>query len=314
MKPVRIQSGMTLVELLVATAISLLVAIAAGYALLSGRQGFATVDATSQVRDNARFAAEMINRLVLQAGFRDVVYAATPRETSAGSASNPAPGVYGANDARPDSADPSRVFLSGGVNGSDVLVLRYQAVETYPGSGMADPSVIDCTGRSVPIAALPKSRDDMLASVLYVESYRGEPTLFCVTVDAAGNPGVQQPLVSGVETLQVLYGTDGVTPGAAPSTPADSVVDRFVSARDLEVSGDDEATYMNWRRVRSIRVGMVLRGPVVPVEELSAEEMYPLGAFMRSAADAGSAFTPDDGRRLRQTLTFTVHLRNDQGL
>ena len=58
------QSGLSLVELLVAMAISTVIAIAAVSALIVSRQGFTTVDAASQLRDNARFATDLIQRLV----------------------------------------------------------------------------------------------------------------------------------------------------------------------------------------------------------------------------------------------------------
>jgi type IV pilus assembly protein PilW len=35
---------------------------------------------------------------------------------------------------------------------------------------------------------------------------------------------------------------------------------------------------------------------------------------MSSASDPGTVFTPAVDGRLRQVITFTVHLRNDQGL
>jgi type IV pilus assembly protein PilW len=44
--------GLTLIELLVAMALSLLVVLAAVSALVVARQGFSSVDASSQLRDN----------------------------------------------------------------------------------------------------------------------------------------------------------------------------------------------------------------------------------------------------------------------
>ena len=85
------------------------------------------------------------------------------------------------------------------------------------------------------------------------------------------------------------------------------------------------ATYNNWRRVRSIRIGMVLRGGANSAQERVAQTLYPfglgkssnsgaLGSAMSSANDIGTIYSaPADGR-LRQVVTFTVHLRNDQGL
>lgn len=70
--------GLTLVELLVAMAVSLLVILAAAAALLAGRRGAETVDVAGQLRDNGRFASEVIQRLVVQTGFEDVQYAVLP--------------------------------------------------------------------------------------------------------------------------------------------------------------------------------------------------------------------------------------------
>lgn len=59
------QRGLTLVELLVAMALSLLVVMAAVAALTYSRQGFRSVDASSQLRDNARFAESIMRRIIL---------------------------------------------------------------------------------------------------------------------------------------------------------------------------------------------------------------------------------------------------------
>ena len=61
-KPLR-QQGLTLVELMVAMAISLLITLAAVAALIVSRQGFTALDASSQLRDNGRFAADLLQRL-----------------------------------------------------------------------------------------------------------------------------------------------------------------------------------------------------------------------------------------------------------
>ena len=71
------QGGLTLVELLVALVISAVIAIAAISALIVSRQGFTAVDAASQLRDNGRFATEMLQRFGVQGGFNDVIDATT---------------------------------------------------------------------------------------------------------------------------------------------------------------------------------------------------------------------------------------------
>jgi hypothetical protein len=42
--------------------------------------------------------------------------------------------------------------------------------------------------------------------------------------------------------------------------------------------------------------------------------LHPLGAGMSSAADPGSRFVPETDGRLRQTVAFTIQLRNAPAL
>ena len=318
------QSGLTLVELLVALAISSIVAVAAVSALIVSRQGLTTVDAASQLRDNARFATDLIQRLGVQAGYEDLIYATTNRPANVtGIGANPEPYVSGFNNSTPsatapDSSATARVAGTIGY-GSDVLVLRYQSSETFPGSGVSDKTMINCAGS--PSSAIPQNRDDRMLSVLYVDISQGEPSLMCST-----GPSTGYPIIQGVENFQVLYGVDNVTPNTAPgSTTTDSVADRFLRADQMVVAGDVVGTNANWRRVRSLRIGMVIRGPVGSAQDASAQTFYPLGqaknasggsagSAMSSSNDPGTIFSPGADSRMRQVVTFTIHLRNEQGL
>jgi len=317
------QRGFTLVELLVAMAISSVIVIAAISALIVSRQGFTTVDAASQLRDNARFATDLIQRLGVQAGFQDVKYSAINRSsTTAGLAAIAPQNVSGVTNAIPSYDDPFNTFATRtNTNsigyGSDVLILRYQTVETYPDSGVSDQTIIDCAG-SAP-AAIPVDQDDRLTSVLYVDDSQGEPSLMCST-----GPATAQPIVRGIENFQVLYGVSGVTPNTAPAGTPSFIPDRYLRADQMTVAGSASDTTANWSRVRSIRIGMVLRGPPGSAQESIARTYYPFGrapassggaegSAMSSANDPGTVFSPSADTRLRQTVTFTVHLRNNIG-
>ena len=67
--------GFTLVELLVALALTLVIVTAAVATLIVSRRGFSTVDAVSQLDENARFTTEILRRTIAQAGFLDVAFA-----------------------------------------------------------------------------------------------------------------------------------------------------------------------------------------------------------------------------------------------
>ena len=331
------QRGFTMVELLVALVISLIIALAAISALTVTRQGFTTVDASSQLRDNGRFASDLIQRIAVQSGFKDIFYATQP-PTPAEIAANIAPNITGFNNATSNSSDPLNSFTArtAGTDGygSDILILRYQTVKlnSDPNSTLSDKSMIDCMGNAS--LAAPPFRTTRMANILHVApSSDGELSLMCSTVDAAGVKSGPQPIIQGVENFQVLYGTDGVTANTAPSprlaaSDATYPPNRYLRADQMTVTGTGGAvaTNDNWRRVRSIRIGMVLRGPANSAQEKIAQILYPFGkgkssstaadgsALSDAANDPGTVFSaPADGR-LRQIVTFTVHLRNDQSL
>ncbi|MDR6537620.1 type IV pilus assembly protein PilW [Variovorax soli] len=311
---------MTLVELLVAMTLGLLITLAATASLIAARRGFTTVDAASQLRDNARFATDLIQRLAVQSGYKDVSIAASKRGNTVGISADPDPYVYGF-----DNAVASRTSVTAASSRSsyfgDVLILRSQPTETFPGSGKADKGMIDCSGFSTETP--PANRDDTRASVLFVSesSVDGEPTLKCYRSETGTVPFASAvPLIRGVENFQVLYGVDGVVAKTAidptnATLKPDTVPDSYLRADQLTVTGDDAATRANWRRVRSLRIGMVLRSDIGAAQESKAKTLYPLGGpGFSSTEDVGTIYTaPADGR-LRQVVTFTVHLRNDQGL
>lgn len=325
------QHGLTLVELLVALVISLFIALAAIAALTATRQGFNTVDAASQLRDNGRFATDLIQRLGVQSGFKDAWYASQPA-TSAEVAANIAPNIAGFNNALLSATNPLNASTTRTASvigyGSDILILRYQLVQLIVGDDDADGSMIDCSGNSATTNAAPSTRDERLSSVLSLAVSTGEPSLMCTWQSPTTGLWVTQPIIQGVENFQVLYGVDGFTAVNTQFTgPQDSVPDTYLRADQMVVGGvtDSAATYSNWRRVRSLRIGMVLRGPPNSAQNSAVRTLYPFGPAKASATGAkGSALSssddegtifqaPADGR-LRQVLTFTVHLRNDQAL
>lgn len=335
------QLGFTMVELLVAMTISLAIVIAAIAALTVSRQGFQSVDASSQLRDNARFAADLMQRVVVQAGFKDPAYALT-LPSAADNAKDLdgliAAHVTGFNNAsfRPSDLTTATARTAGAVGyGSDVLIVRYQTAKKNNATAgadqnLSDGSMIDCAGNA--IQTIPIDRNERMVSVFHIGvGTDGEPSLMC-GYSANGGRYDSQPIIQGVENFQVLYGVDGWTSGWVANTPLtgaqDSVPERYLRADQLVVVGDpsSQATYNNWRRVRSVRIGMVIRGPLNSQLEKVSQTFYPFGlgkptstgtpgmAFADNTNDPGTVFTPPTDGRLRQVVTFTIHLRNDQGL
>lgn len=324
------QRGLTMVELLVAMTIGLVVSIAAIATLIMGRTGFSTVDNTGQLVDRERFAIDMLSRIVMQAGYED--FSASPLTTRAiakATGVDPEPDVYGWNNAlyaqmanlnittSTLNADGNRatgcspVTDTSCLNGSDILLVRFQ------GSGTpADGTMTDCRGQSEP-AITGGDLNRRAVNIFYVaRDANGEPSLYCAYYDLGTNAWVAgTSLIEGVESLQVLYGTDNVTPSTAPPTAyGDTIVDRWLRADELKVTGNAAATRDNWRRVRAVRIGMVLRGPKGSAQTPMTATLNPLGPAYVNASDSGSALAVPADSRLRRVATFTVHLRNDLSL
>lgn len=324
------ERGFTLVELLVAMGLSLLVAMAAMGTIVWARQGFFTTDASADLRDSGRFADAMLRRLIVQAGYLDDEYAmgqgvnalfntgATPGEPNIKGFTNATfnqPLVIGTTNTVPKS--------SAGYNGSDLLIIRFQGNRAYSNdpsstssSSTIDQAVIDCLGTPAPH---PANSNDMTPNALYVanNASSGEPTLYCQRPDPIqGTWKTVIPLVDGVESFKVMYGVDKVAAGAAPSGITTSLTEQYLRADQLIVKGNDAATNKNWQRVRSVRIGMVIRsrpgaGASAPKESSNTtQKLYPLGEAFASSSNTGSSYIPDSDGRYRQTVTFTVHLRN----
>jgi len=111
----------------------------------------------------------------------------------------------------------------------------------------------------------------------------GVPALFSRNNLAASTA----ELVEGIEGMQILYGVD-------TDTAADGVVDRYVKANEIPVSGH------NWDRVISVRISLLMRS-INPVSTKS-------GSYTFQDVPSAHGYGPD--RYIRQEYTHTVQLRN----
>lgn len=304
------QAGLTLIELMVALALGVLITLAAAMALVVSRQGFTSVDSAAQLRENARFSAELIQRVAVQAGYDNRFQ--TAGAVNLGVQAGP-PGLDGydnawvtlaglpagiTNGSRPSA--PCGATDTSCRNGSDVLLINY--------SGSPDGTMINCAG----IAETAPVRSTSIFHV--TRAADGEPTLSCTYLNGLVWTTVE--LVKGVEGLQILYGMDAPgSPNTAPpagNTCMDSVPDRYFTAAQM-VAPSAAGTADNWRRVRALRIGMLFRGEPASAQVREAGTWNVLGDDVVNAADVGVNLVTSADGRLRHRLVFTVHLRNSQG-
>ena len=323
----RHQQGLTLIELMVAMTLGLLVVLIAAAALLLGQQGYRSVDSTTALRDKERFAIDLVSHVIVQAGFQDFGAAQISVRSTF---EDPEPDLYGWNNAI--YAEPNDINLSASTNithenrparcsvtdtscrnGSDILVVRYQGVNSTTAPLTSDNTMINCAGQGDTGLIDGNLRDRAISIFHVIRGANGEPSLAC-SYFAGGLWVPSAPLVEGVESFQVLYGTDGMTLPGEPAVAADSVVDRWFRADQLTVAGNLVLTRANWRKVRAVRVGLVIRGPVGSAPQAATATLTPLGSLYTQAADVGASLAVAADQRLRTQTTFTVHLRNDLSL
>src|SRR5690606_21329944 len=167
-----IQSGLTLIELMIAMALGLFVLLAATGLLLSSKAAYTVQSQTAHVQESGRYAMDILSRAVRQAGHEGsrMPVAMTQEAT---------PNVIGLNamTLKTTAAGLNRVTAEGAVNGGDVLALRFFGDGTVEGDG----PILNCAG--LPVAA-PDTSDDAEAgrgwsSFFVGEDAQGEPELRC---------------------------------------------------------------------------------------------------------------------------------------
>lgn len=264
------QSGVTMIELLVSLVIGLAILTALSRVFSSSKSTYSLQTRMAALQENGRFAMAFLQRDIRNAGQpynEDLFLPFAPPTWPAG-------GVTGPAVAAPfNSAD------NVGVNNSDRLSIRYRAMAAGT----------DCLGN--PIAA------NAIVVVTYsvAAGANGVRQLNCAAQGQAA-----QPIVDGIESMQVLYGIDTVP--AAPN--GDGFADAYVNAATV--------TAAQWlRQVVSVRIS-VLASTILPVAgDMDADNSRTF--FMLDAGPIGPITANFGGRNQNiraRVFTTTVEVRN----
>jgi type IV pilus assembly protein PilW len=294
------QHGLTLVEMLVALAVGMAVVLTAGRLLGLASAAYAAQMEMAAIDDGGRQALDLIGRAVRQASWLDAAALDTdldvaPARLAGLDARSLAKTSFGIDAPLPDAA-----------NGSDVLALR------FPGAGAApdgDGSILSCAGFA-------HADGEEGWSIFYVaRNAEGEAELRC-KYRGTSSWGADA-LVSGVDGFQVLYGVD-------TDTPRDFVANRYLNASaitaldaalGLGADPDELHRRTHWKRVVSVRVGLLLHGARSTRKDRDALGFDLLGASYAAstaaASDSGSSLHESAlpaALRARERRLFTATL------
>lgn len=214
------QQGVSLIELMIAMTLGVILLVGVVQIFLGSRQTYGVVIGQSQVLDNGRLALHFMGGAVRKTGYWSDGWTRTyGSDTGLSVASytgvfDADSYIFGLND---DTADANVV------DGTDELYVRFNGDDVNVMS--------NCVGQSI-------SASQVAVERYYLRPATGTeslPSLMCETtvldinvatgsLSAPATPAtVIQPLISGIENMQVLYGERSLASGNNQFLPADGV-------------------------------------------------------------------------------------------
>jgi type IV pilus assembly protein PilW len=186
MKSMR-QRGLSLVELMVALALSAVVIVATAQLYLGDKQSLNQQDETMNMQEEARYALDLLGRAVRLSGYDPQGSDLWHRRFSQKVA-----------DCSTDGSFPLCAQNDTGLNQSDSVKISFWGM-SLPGSELPEGGVVDCLGR-------PKSANELTIDHFYIAAHTtGDAALFCQSAtQPARSDDASVLLVPGVYSVQML--------------------------------------------------------------------------------------------------------------
>lgn len=267
-----LQSGASLIEIMLSLAIGLVVVGAVLVSYLGSGQTGKFQNAYSQMNEDAQLALNILSREIQMAGYVNPTSVVVATQTLSGSYTDQAiggcdtgftaaapiavvPTAWNATTGAPTATNAAAVNRACAVAGNVALELGYEA-DTQNTVASAGGFPTDCLGNSLqfvlvtPTAVFPPFYPVRNRYYIANNAASGLPELYCRSnaVTAAGVSIAGQPIIENVQSMRVWYGMTGDESAVAPPRPRRIV--RYVNA--ATVAG-------NWDRVVAVRVCLVLR-------------------------------------------------------
>lgn len=279
--PIR-QRGISLLSLLVASAIGIFVSGAALKVYVNSKQAFNTRNVLAEVVENQRFSLDDMRRILVMAG-RDIRgvedddkdWRTFPPVTTASSAT-----------------DKGAEFIYDGGTASDVVAIRYRR---GPSCGQYQNITSLAIRPSMVRFYITDNDGDGISEELVCE---------LKTYDSDGVCDASAPcrttIASGAKLFKVLYGIDEDDDGYA---------DRYLSAIEIKILGEPSAggapakMSSPWSRIVTLRLGLVMGSETELPASARKETPETIKIF-------GMDFTEPDTSHLYRVATTTLSLRN----
>ncbi|HEY4066673.1 MAG TPA: PilW family protein [Burkholderiaceae bacterium] len=194
-----IESGFSLIELMIAVTIGLFISAALGAVFINTKSAFSSQDQLAQLEDNERLAMTLLTSSIQAAGFFP-----NPNQFTRVQA---LPAYSVPNSTAQFLAGQGIAGVSGGANGvGEVLATQFAALSTDLQSS--------CLGDSATSATVPT----VIASVFSVSATNDLQCTVYLKGSLTPTPAGTNALVSGVKSFTVLYGVDAAGTGGNSAT------------------------------------------------------------------------------------------------
>jgi len=317
------QTGLTLVEIMVAITLSLVILAGVIEMFVATKQTYRVEEGLSRVQENARYAMTILAKDVRHAGYWGCANTTPNNLLNAGGGfdfSGPAiEGTEGASSA-PDTLTLRGAYSNGirveepfmntnsaalhissnnGLQKGDIIIVSdCSASEIFQISGPAQSNVDNGTlNHNTGNTVSPGNNSQNFSKKYKADAnvLKAKQLNYSIQTGVNGLPalfrsengGTAEELVEGVESLQVLYGRD---------TDSDGVANRYYTA-DL-ITSDAQ-----WEEVVSIRIGLLMQ----TVEQVGSD------TDTRTYNVAGTSITSSvhsQGRYFRYVINMIIKLRN----
>lgn len=297
------RAGFTLTEILIALVLGMLIVLATTTLLISSRSLEASAADLVEMQDNASFAMSNITTALQQAGFVSIEPDNGPwveNDNLSAAISGLDASTLRANSEGITGATPSQH------HSSDVLAIRFS------GSGRpADHTIINCAGIGVAAARQHTQELERGWSIYYVANdASGEPSLYC---KYNKDHFTAQPIATGVESFQILYGLD-------TGNPPHGIANQFltasaITALDAGIAPDELNRRTHWKKITAVKVAMLIRGKSNKISDGKPTVFDLFGPQYAAGADLGTKITEADivpalRSRLRLVYNRTIALQN----
>lgn len=289
----RTQSGLTLIELMIALVISLVLVGGISTVYISSKRNYQTRDQLSMMDESARVALTLLTQHLEHAGYATASKLPIGNYFYVKGAADPVTGICDnlqgdslnaiKAGATTDNALTNADLVNRDTDNSygDAISIRFLGDSALNRDVLNEALDQNCWAGAVPL------ENSLIYNTFYIDKdqdVKDSLGKYIPILYAAGSNGKisKRPLVNGIQNLQLMYGVDA---------NEDGLIDKYVSATDMAVA--------EWSSVTSIKVGILVRS-LEPILDKDTPQTY-------TVLDKSMTFTD---RYTRSVYGTVIQLRN----